>query len=132
MLRIHRCLRCDHEWASRLERLPAVCPKCNSRYWNQRKWKGVRNINEYSCPLCQKANSSFLNLARHMVMKDRPDGPHQEWLQRFLGLQFAEYAFGNDKVIGIKIRTYWENNHSLPQWLLNNSEKSIREGYRNG
>ena len=50
-----------------------------------------------------------------MVMKDRPDGPHQEWLQNFLGLPFVEYAFGHDKTIGIKLRTYWENNHLLPR-----------------
>ena len=50
-----------------------------------------------------------------MVMKDRPDGLHQEWLQKLLGLPFVEYAFGNDKVIGIKLREYWEKNHSLPR-----------------
>ncbi len=42
MLRIHKCLRCGHEWPSRLERLPKVCPKCNSPYWNKPKWKGVK------------------------------------------------------------------------------------------
>ena len=39
MLRIHKCLRCGHEWPSRLERLPKVCPKCNSPYWNKPKVK---------------------------------------------------------------------------------------------
>lgn len=48
-----------------------------------------------------------------MVMKDRPYGPHQEWLQGFLGLPFAEYAFGKDKEIGIQLREYWGKNHSL-------------------
>jgi len=43
-----------------------------------------------------------------MVMKDRPDGPHQEWLQDFLGLQFAEYAFGKDKAISIQLAKYWK------------------------
>ena len=42
MITIHKCLRCGHEWPSRLERLPKVCPKCNSPYWNKPKWKGVK------------------------------------------------------------------------------------------
>jgi len=41
VIKIHRCLRCGHEWPSRLERLPKQCPKCRSPYWNKPKWKGV-------------------------------------------------------------------------------------------
>ncbi len=41
MIRIHRCLRCGYDWPSRLDRLPKVCPKCNSPYWNKPKWKGI-------------------------------------------------------------------------------------------
>jgi hypothetical protein len=40
MLRIHKCLRCSHDWPSRMERLSEVCPKCKSPYWNKEKWKG--------------------------------------------------------------------------------------------
>ena len=30
-----RCERCAHKWASReTSRLPKVCPKCKSPYWN--------------------------------------------------------------------------------------------------
>ena len=41
MITIHKCLRCGHEWPSRLERLPKVCPSCNSPYWAKPKWKGI-------------------------------------------------------------------------------------------
>ncbi len=47
-------------------------------------------------------------------MKDRPDGPHQIWLQDFLGLPFAEYAFGRDKAIALRLKSYWEEHHSWP------------------
>lgn len=114
MANIYHCLRCGYEWLSRLERLPMVCPSCNSPYWNTPKWKGVRKLNDYSCPVCQSEHSSFLNLARHMVMKDRPDGPHQEWLQDFLGLQFVEYAFGKDKAIGIQLAKHWKKRGRWP------------------
>lgn len=31
-----RCERCEHEWLPRIpSRLPAVCPKCKSPYWNR-------------------------------------------------------------------------------------------------
>lgn len=29
----HKCVRCDHEWQSRVDRLPKCCPKCKSYYW---------------------------------------------------------------------------------------------------
>ena len=28
------CMRCNHEWIPNSERLPQVCPKCHSPYWN--------------------------------------------------------------------------------------------------
>ena len=39
MITIHKCLRCGHEWPSRLEKLPKQCPKCRSPYWNKPKVK---------------------------------------------------------------------------------------------
>jgi rubrerythrin len=38
-LRIVKCLRCGHEWATKGQ--PRVCPKCKSPYWNVPK-KGPR------------------------------------------------------------------------------------------
>ena len=67
------------------------------------------------CPVCSiKECDSFLNLTRHMVLKDRPYGPHQEWLQRFLGVPFASYAFGKDKAIALRLQDYWEKHLSWP------------------
>jgi len=31
-----RCLRCGHEWFPRSEKLPDVCGKCKSPYWNKK------------------------------------------------------------------------------------------------
>ena len=42
MIKLLKCLRCGWEWASRMERLPKVCPRCKSPYWNKPKWKGVK------------------------------------------------------------------------------------------
>jgi len=32
----YRCERCKHEWIprSKIKKLPIVCPKCKSPYWN--------------------------------------------------------------------------------------------------
>lgn len=38
----NKCLRCEWEWQSELER-PATCPKCKSYYWDQKR---VRNGNK--------------------------------------------------------------------------------------
>lgn len=46
----YKCNRCNHEWLPRSNlpsRLPMVCPKCSSPYWNsertnkigEKKWK---------------------------------------------------------------------------------------------
>ena len=32
-LTVHVCHRCGYEWASRLDRAPAQCPKCHNRNW---------------------------------------------------------------------------------------------------
>ena len=30
------CKRCGHEWYSRIK-IPALCPKCHSPYWDKEK-----------------------------------------------------------------------------------------------
>jgi len=30
-----KCERCEHEWITRTEELPIVCPKCKSPYWDK-------------------------------------------------------------------------------------------------
>jgi len=36
----HKCLRCEYEWESRLER-PRTCPRCKSYYWDQERIREV-------------------------------------------------------------------------------------------
>lgn len=31
------CNRCGHNWHPRTEKLPSVCPKCKSPYWNKER-----------------------------------------------------------------------------------------------
>jgi len=35
-MRICKCLRCGHEWATRQE-MPTICPKCKSPYWDKER-----------------------------------------------------------------------------------------------
>ena len=30
-----KCERCKHEWITRTEESPVVCPKCKSPYWDK-------------------------------------------------------------------------------------------------
>jgi len=66
------------------------------------------------CPVCSEEKDSYLNLARHMVLKDRPDGEHQQWLQAFLKKEFPEYAFKHDKDIANALRRYWTKYRCWP------------------
>jgi len=115
---ILKCVKCNHEWASKKEK-PRLCPKCKSAYWDlpikpEDFMKGT-----ISCPLCpDKEFSSFLNLARHMVLSDRPTGAHQRWLQSFLNKRFEEYAFGKDKAIAMRLKAYWDKKRSWPDIIV--------------
>ena len=31
------CLRCEYSWYPRTPKLPKVCPKCKSPYWNKER-----------------------------------------------------------------------------------------------
>lgn len=62
---------------------------------------------EVACPVCQKTFNSFLNLARHMVLKDRPGGEHVQWLEEFLGRPFVEFGWKSDKQIAASLRRHW-------------------------
>jgi hypothetical protein len=47
-----------------------------------------------------------------MVLSERPDGPHQQWLQGFLELPFVSYDFRKDKAIALRLKAYWEKHKS--------------------
>jgi hypothetical protein len=49
-----------------------------------------------------------------MVLKDRYDGSHQQWLQSFLNRSFEEYAFGKDKAIAMRLKAYWDKHGTWP------------------
>ena len=37
----HRCHRCKHEWKpNNMEKIPRVCPKCKSPYWDKPRTNG--------------------------------------------------------------------------------------------
>ena len=76
-------------------------------------------MNEVICPVCGRGFKSFLNLARHMVMSDRPignrpAGEHIRWLELFLNKPFVEFGWGSDKKIAIALRNYWVKHRGWP------------------
>jgi len=36
MIKIFKCKRCGHEWASKQE-TPTICPKCKSALWDKER-----------------------------------------------------------------------------------------------
>ena len=69
---------------------------------------------EIICPVCGKVVSSHLNLARHMVQKERPSvrnpegGEHIHYLEMVTGRPFKDFGWGKDKQIGIALKNYLE------------------------
>ncbi|MBI4116831.1 hypothetical protein HY449_03750 [Candidatus Pacearchaeota archaeon] len=37
MLKGFICERCKHKWFPRNDKIPLVCPKCKSPYWNKQR-----------------------------------------------------------------------------------------------
>ncbi len=63
---------------------------------------------EIPCPVCGKSFNSYLNLARHMVQKNRQEqGEHIQYLEMVTGKPFEEFGWGKDKQIGIALRRYF-------------------------
>jgi len=56
------------------------------------------------CPVCGKAFNTHLNLARHMVLKDRPSGQHIRYLERLLNKPFVEFGWGSDGKIAAALK----------------------------
>lgn len=73
-----------------------------------KQWGEKIKMVEVICPVCDKSFNSYLNLARHMVLKDRPEGKHIQWLEQFLGKPFVEFGWKSDKKIAIALKKYFE------------------------
>lgn len=64
------------------------------------------------CPVCGDEFSSYLNLARHMVQKERPfvknpeGGEHILYLEEVMGKPFVDFGWGKDKQIGMALKKY--------------------------
>lgn len=67
-----------------------------------------------SCPVCSREFDSFLNLARHMVLIDRPNpdrpsgGEHVEFLIKLLNKPFTEFGWGKDSQIAAALRGHFK------------------------
>ncbi len=80
-----------------------------------RQWGGTIKMTEVICPVCQEAFNSYLNLARHMVLKDRPNGEHIQYLERFLGKTFAEFGWRSDARIATALKHYLLKHREWPR-----------------
>lgn len=69
-----------------------------------RQWGGEIKMIEASCPVCEQTFNSYLNLARHMVLTDRPNGEHITYLQELLGKPFQEFGWRSDKKIAAALK----------------------------
>lgn len=63
------------------------------------EWGGKIKMADVVCPVCGEDFNSYLNLARHMVLKDRPSGEHIQYLEDVLGKPFAEFGWKSDRKI---------------------------------
>lgn len=79
-----------------------------------KQWGETIKMVETTCPVCHKTFNSYLNLARHMVLKDRPHGEHIQYLERFLDKPFVEFGWKSDKRIATALKNYWLKHRQWP------------------
>jgi DNA-directed RNA polymerase subunit RPC12/RpoP len=36
-IKLYKCKRCEHTWATKAENTPTVCPRCHSPYWDKER-----------------------------------------------------------------------------------------------
>ncbi len=64
------CLRCEHTWFPRSPKLPKVCPKCSTPYWNkprQMKWAIDRARGKKGKEVTWEGHPTALHEAGHAV-----------------------------------------------------------------
>jgi len=87
-------------------------------YWKKietlaTKWSGnMKRLEEIECPVCGKDFNSYLNLARHMVLKDRPEGNHIQYLESIMGKPFVEFGWKSDKKIAVELKKHMTKHNS--------------------
>lgn len=74
---------------------------------------------EVICPVCAESFDSYLKLAKHMVLEDRPiggkpKGPHIIYLEMITGRPYTDFGWGKDKKIAIALANYRKKHKSLP------------------
>lgn len=88
MIKLHTCLRCSHQWPSKLE-VPITCSKCRSPYWRIPKGtEVVKPVADF--PVEIKKNSAASPITersyseRAQLPLDDPDHPmnEQPWVPR--------------------------------------------------
>lgn len=46
------CLRCGHQWESKLDHSPVQCPSCHSVLWNKKRRDSLGNSRKCECVRC--------------------------------------------------------------------------------
>jgi len=57
------CFRCYHSWERRRERLPKVCPKCKSPYWNKPRKKGLKKLIEGMNKMIKNIHNGIIRIS---------------------------------------------------------------------
>jgi hypothetical protein len=67
------------------------------------------------CPVCREEYGTFLNLARHMLLKEGGlEGDHIEWLKGFRRCTLDKLLRDKEKKIAIDLARYWKSHKSWP------------------
>ncbi len=65
-IKIVKCNRCGHEWATRKKKDPTWCPKCKSPYWNKKRHSKKEKV--ILC-LIKKYNKEYWKTYKRKIQK---------------------------------------------------------------
>ena len=61
-----KCLRCEHIWEPKTDKIPIVCPKCKSGYWNRPRKVKELHPDEKPIPVIEKFEEEMKEVKKDM------------------------------------------------------------------
>ena len=111
MIKLHTCLRCSHQWPSKLE-VPITCSKCRSPYWRIPKGESspsnipvadfpVEKKPAEASPEVKKEPYTFTELVEKRLHPERTDEQRKQEIDNLKSLMDMSSKKGNESVLPV-------------------------------
>ena len=75
----HQCERCGHTWAPRFTKMPKLCPKCGSAYWDTPRVREAKKVPAQAMLMERDTVPDYILLLRDEIPKTQKDKWQKRW-----------------------------------------------------